>query len=71
MSVDGINLSNLTHMEALNTIKQSSTDATFRVDYDVSIMGEFSCQERALFIMDHQSRLLGELCRMGEQGGPD
>ncbi|XP_071810478.1 glutamate receptor-interacting protein 1-like isoform X1 [Asterias amurensis] len=38
LSVDGINLSNLTHMEALNTIKQSSTDATFRVDYDVSIM---------------------------------
>ncbi|XP_022107281.1 glutamate receptor-interacting protein 1-like isoform X2 [Acanthaster planci] len=38
LSVDGINLSSLTHMEALNAIKLSSMDATFRVEYDVSIM---------------------------------
>ena len=41
VSVDGISYANFSHIEAVNALKMANRDALFRIEYDVSIMGEY------------------------------
>lgn len=40
LSVDGMPLHSTSHSEALNVLAQSSQEAIFQIEYDVTIMGE-------------------------------
>ena len=48
VAMETTNLSQASHMEALNFIRQGSSSAVLRFEYDVSIMGEWSGKKKLL-----------------------
>lgn len=48
LSVDGVPLHSASHADALTVLSQSSQEALFQIEYDVSIMGEPPSDNQAL-----------------------
>ena len=45
VNVDGMSFCNYSHVEGVSALKLASRDSIVRIEYDVSIMGEYRCGE--------------------------